>query len=142
MAVKPWTGATLAWGTNTQMSTANGCKIVDEIGFEFSRPEIDLTHFGSTQATTRQAGGREFVPGLLGEVTFSLRIQYDPTIDPPINAADVAETFTITPPSAVASNPLTFSGFVTRFSSSEPLDGRPTASLTIRATGVVSFPSS
>lgn len=139
MAVKPWTGATIAWGTNTQMNSA---KVIDEIAFEASRPEIDLTHFGSTQPTTRQVGGKEFVAGLLGEFTWTIRVQFDPTIDPPMNAADVVEAFTVTPPTAVSANTITFSGIVRNISAAMPLDGRPTFNMTIRGSGVMTLPSS
>ena len=139
MAVKKWTGATLAWGTNTQMNSA---KIIEELGFTSSRPEIDYTHFGTTQPTTKQMGGREYGPGSLGETTWTIRVQYDPTITLPMEAADDVETFTVTPPSAVASNALTFSGFVREVQMSAPLDGLPTAVLTIRVSGVMTTPSS
>lgn len=139
MAAKKWTGSTLAWGTNTQYSSA---KIIEELSFSASRPEINFTHFGSAQPTTRQVGGQEFEPGALGEFTWTIRVQFDPTIDLPINAADVAETFTVTPPTAVSSNTLTFSGFVREVQAGMPLDGLPTAVLTIRGTGVMTLPSS
>ena len=139
MAVKKWTGATLAWGTNTQMNTA---KVIEELSFSASRPEIDFTNFGSTQPTTRQLGGREYQPGALGEVTWSLRLQLDPTVDFPMNAADVEETFTVTPPAAVAGNPLTFTGFVREVQAAMPLDGLPTYAVTIRVSGVMTLPSS
>ena len=138
MAVKPWTGATIAWATNTQM---NAAKIIDELSWEASRPEIDLTHFGSTQPTTRQVGGKEFTPGLLGEFTWQIRVQFDPTIDPPMNASDAPEVFTVTPPAAVAANPITFTGMVRNVSGAMPLDGRPTFNMTIRGSGVMAFPS-
>lgn len=139
MAVKKWTGATIAWGTNTQM---NALKIIEELAFSASRPEIDYTSFGSTQPTTRQVGGREFGPGALGEFTWTIRVQFDPTVDPAFAASDDVETFTVTPPSAVASNALTFSGFVREIGGAMPLDGLPTLALTIRGSGVMALPSS
>lgn len=138
MAVKTWTGCTITWGTNTGYVP----KIIEEIAFSVERGEYETTHFASTQPSGRNVGGREFAPAILCAVMWTLRVQFDPTLEIPLNSADVAETFTITPPTTVSSNTITFSGFITAFSAAAPLDGLPTGNLTIRTTGTMALPSS
>lgn len=140
MAVAVWTGFTLTWGTAGIQGSLKVKSIAHNPG---ARREVDVTHQGSTQASgPRQSGGMEFLPGKLPDPgTFELEVLHDPTVAFPLNAA--AELFTLTPPNGVAGSGLTFTGFLQgppRFS--EGIDTDPVASITIKCTGIVNFPSS
>jgi len=139
MAVGNPTGATITFGTSS--FTANIIDTIDWSGIE--RAVIETTHFGSTlPSSARQVGGRTFIPGKLvdpGELT--LQIQYDPTLDLPLGSGDVAETITLTPPSGMASNPITGSGFMRSARIGLPLEGLATATVVVKFTGIVSTPS-
>lgn len=140
MATGNWTGATITFGTSS--FSANIIDTIDWSGVE--RAVIETTHFGSTQpSSARQVGGRTFIPGKLadpGELT--LQIQFDPTLDLPIGSADVAEAITLTPPSGIASNPITASGFIRSARAGMALEGLATATIVVKFTGIVSTPSS
>jgi len=139
MAVGNPTGATITFGTSG--FTANIIDTIDWSGIE--RAVIETTHFGSTQpSSARQVGGRTFIPGKLadpGELT--LQIQYDPTADLPIGSADVAETITLTPPSGMASNTISGSGFMRSFRLGMPLEALATATIVVKFTGIISTPA-
>ena len=137
MAVGIPTGTTITFGT-----TAFTAKIIGNIQWSGqSRPAIDTSHFGSTLPSSRQIGGRTFTPGkLIDPGELQLEIQYDPTLEIPLRQA--AETITIQPPSDQASGTISGTGFVTAVSASEPLDGLPTANITIKWSGLVSTPAS
>jgi hypothetical protein len=137
MSVGVPTGTTITFATSG--FTANIINSIQWTGI--SRPVIETTHFGSTQATTRQIGGRTFIPGKLTDPgTLEIEVQYDPTAEIPVRRD--AETITIQPPTGQASGTISGTGFVSQVSIGEPLDGLPTAQLTIKWSGLVSTPSS
>lgn len=137
MAVALPTGTTITFGTTG--FTAN---IIGSINWSgISRAVVETTHFGSTQAGSRQVGGRTFTPGkLVDPGTLQIEIQYDPTLEIPVRRDP--ETITIQPPSGQASGTIAGTGFVTDVSIGEPLEGLPTATLTIKWSGLVSTPAS
>ena len=137
MSVATPTGTTITFGTTG--FTANLINVISWTGV--SRPAIDTTHFGSTQASTRQIGGRTFTPGkLIDPGTLEIEIQYDPTAEIPIRRD--AETITIQPPSSQSSSSINGTGFVQSMSVGEPLDGLPTAQISVKWSGLVSTPAS
>lgn len=117
-------------GTGTTITFSSGffAEILDITGPGAAREAIATSHMGTGSAHT-------FVPADLvdwGEL--SVEIAFDPATKPPIRGA--VETITITFPNSAAST-WAFSGFLTGFEPSDPLEERMTASATIKVTGVV-----
>lgn len=137
MSIGVPTGTTVTFGT-----TGFSAIIINTISWTgMARPVVETTHFGSTQASTRQIGGRTFIPGkLIDPGTLEIEVQYEPTAEIPLRRD--AETITIQPPSGQASGSISGTGFVSQVSIGEPLDGLPTAQLTIKWSGLVTTPSS
>ena len=122
--------------------TGPGVAIVNVVSISgpgISLDTVDVTAHDSTD------GWEEVVPTILrsGEVTFE--INYDPATASHRNAANGliarmvgrnADTWTFGGPMGVWA----FSGYVTGFEPSAPHDGKLSASVTIKPTGVVTMP--
>jgi len=112
------TGITIVFGTSG--FTAD---ILDMTPPGLSRESIDTTHQGTT-------GAKEFIPADLydgGELQFDIHFQ--PGTNPPIDGA--VETITITYPDSTT---WAFSGFMTGYEPTAPLEGKMTATVTIKVT--------
>jgi len=115
-------------GTTISFSTGFFAEILSVSGPNATRVSIPTSHMGTSAAHT-------FVPGDLtdwGEMTVELA--FDPSVTPPI--ASAAESIVINFPDSDTST-WTFTGFMTGFSPSTPLEERATASCTIKVTGAV-----
>ena len=117
-------------GTGTTIAFSSGffAEILDVSGPSAARESVQVSHMGTTNAHV-------FTPTDLvdwGELT--VEIGFDPGTKPPMNGA--AETVTITFPNSGAST-WAFSGFMTAFEPSVPLEDRMTGSATIKVTGDV-----
>ena len=120
-------------GTGTTIAFDSGflAEILDVTPPGFSRESIPTSHMGTAD------NAHTFKPAKLtdyGEMTVD--IGFDPDADPPINSD--AETITITFPDS-GSTTWAFSGFMTGYEAADPLEGRMTASVTIKATGKVTI---
>ena len=118
------TGTTITFGTS-----GFSANIMSVDGPGITREAIETTHMGTTTAKT-------FIPADLidgGEMSFTM--QFDGALDPPTDAA--AETITIDWGGAGTGEKWTFSGFMTGFNPSSPLEELMTASATLKVTGDV-----
>lgn len=109
-------------------STGFFAEILDVSPPGASRESIQTSHMGTTAAHT-------FTPADLvdwGEMT--VEMGFLPSTAPPMTG--VAESITITFPNSGAAV-WTFTGFMTGFEPSAPLEDRMTASATIKVTGAV-----
>ena len=131
-------GSELYKGTNTGTKYA---QVVSIGGPSMSLDTIDVTSHDSTSAW------EEVVGGILRSGEVVLEIVYDPAHATHKNAAGglladfIARTaivFTLIF-SDTATTEWTFSGFITAFEPSAPVDGALTASVTIKPTGVVTL---
>lgn len=123
-------------GTGTTIAFTNSshgdffAEILDISPPNASREAIQTSHMGTTNAHT-------FVPADLtdwGEL--NCEIAFDPRDTPPIGVA--ADTITITFPNSAAST-WAFTGFMTSYEPSVPLEDRATANVTIKVTGQVTI---
>lgn len=115
-------------GTSIEFSSGFFAEILDLTPPGPSRESIATSHFGTTEAMS-------FEPAKLvdwGEMT--VEIAFDPETTPPIGSA--AEIIVITFPDTGATT-WTFSGFMTSFEPSVPMDDQATASCTIKVSGKV-----
>jgi len=117
-------------GTGTTITFATGffAEILDISPPGASRVSINMSHMTTTNA-------HAFDPGDLvdwGEMGVDLA--FDPSEEPPIE--DAKETVTITFPNSAAST-WAFTGFMTGFEPSVPLEDRMTASATVKVDGKV-----
>ena len=121
MAVDIGTGITIVFGTS-----GFSAEIVDVTPPGFSRDSVDTSHQGTT-------GAHSHMPTDLyesGECSFD--IHFEPGTNPPIDAA--AETITMTFPDSTT---WTFTGFMTAYEPSAPLEDKMTGSVTVKASGTV-----
>jgi len=117
------------FGTTITFSTGFFAEVISVDGPDLSREPIDTTHMTTTD------GRMTYIPSdLIDGGTLSVEIAYVPATAPPISGA--AETVTVTYPD---SSSAAFSGFLTSFSSSIPIDDRMTASAEIKVSGDVTF---
>tara|TARA_B100000029_G_scaffold269360_1_gene264694 strand:- start:2063 stop:2431 length:369 start_codon:yes stop_codon:yes gene_type:complete len=117
------------FGTTITFSSGFFAEIISVDGPDLSREAIDTTHMGTTN------GWKTFIPSDLKDGgTLSVEMAYDPGTSPPI--ADAESSCTVTYPDA---STCSFTGFMTSFSSSIPIDDRMTASAEIKVNGAVSF---
>tara|TARA_Y100000593_G_scaffold24322_1_gene48476 strand:- start:87 stop:455 length:369 start_codon:yes stop_codon:yes gene_type:complete len=117
------------FGTTISFSSGFFAEIISVDGPDLSREAIDTTHMGTTN------GWKTFIPSDLKDGgTLSVEMAYVPGTSPPI--ADAETTCTVTYPDA---STCSFTGFMTSFSSSIPIDDRMTASAEIKVNGAVSF---
>lgn len=98
--------------------------------------EVEVTHYESPNRT------REFIPGLndAGEITIEINWIPGSATDDLIAAAKAdakVRTMRIVTPPDDTSQMYTFPGFVRGFEPAAPIDGRMTASITIRVAGAV-----
>jgi len=115
------------FGTTITFSTGYFAEIISVDGPDLSRESIDTTHMGTT------SGLMTFIPSdLIDNGTLSVEMAYIPGTAPPISSA--AETVTVTYPD---SSTAAFSGFLTSFSPSIPIDDRMTASAEIKVSGAI-----
>ena len=117
------TGSTITW------ESGFFAEILSISGPNLSREAIDMSHMGS-------AGGKEYLASDLydgGELT--VEIAYIPSTDIPINSAPSAVSINW---SDSATTSVTFEAFMTGFEPTGELDGRATASVTLKVNGDVS----
>ena len=115
------------FGTTITFSSGFCAEIISGDGPDLSREPIDTTHMGTT------SGRMTFIPSdLIDGGTLSVEMAYVPATAPPI--ASAAETVTVTSPD---SSTCAFSGFMTSFSPSIPIDDRMTASTEIKVSGAI-----
>ncbi len=125
------TGTTISFGTS-----GFNAYILEEGGPGLSRVSVETTHMGTT-------GGKTFRPGDLydgGEL--SLTVAFDPSISPPMLAGEQPETITVTwpIPAALTTGAIwSFSGFMTAYNPTAPIEDKMTATVTIKITGNVSL---
>lgn len=128
------TGISIVFGTSGFTA-----QVLDVKGPGFKRESIDTSHMGTAAPGAGQIGNRTAMPGDLVEVSeLTLEVHLNPSTRPPIHAAP--ETITITFPVPVGlTNPATwvFSGFVTGYDPSMPLEGKMVATLVVKPTGPV-----
>lgn len=122
MAVGVGDGTTVTFGTSGFTAL-----IIDIDGPSPSRAEVDQTHLGST-------GWKTFIPaGTVDPGSYSMNIQYDPTVTIPITA--VAETMTIDP--AGSGSTLSFSGFISSVNHTFAIDEMMGANITCKISGAI-----
>lgn len=115
------------FGTTITFSSGYFAEIISVDGPDLSRESIDTTHMGTT------SGLMTFIPSdLVDNGSLSVEMAYVAATAPPISSA--AETVTITYPD---SSTCAFSGFLTSFSPSIPIDDRMTASAEIKVSGAI-----
>jgi hypothetical protein len=115
-------------GITISFSSSFFAEILDVSPPNASRESIATSHMGTSAAHT-------FMPADLvdwGELT--VEMAFDPSTTPPITSA--AEAIVITFADSAAST-WSFSGYMTSFEPSAPLEDRMTASATIKVTGAV-----
>ena len=119
------TGTTVTFGTSSFSA-----ELLSISGPSLSRESVDMSHMGTT-------GGKPFLPGDLydgGEVT--LELAFNPATALIISSAK--ETVTI----AWADSSTTswsFDAFCTGYEPTAPLEGRSTASLTLKVSGTPNY---
>ena len=100
-----------------------------------SREAIDVTSHNSTNYRT-------FIPGDLidgGELSFSVMLDPD---NSPMPLSSAAEEFVVTFPTSLTNGAtLTFTGFLTEWSWTAPLEDKMTADITIKIDGNVGEPT-
>jgi len=118
-------------GTGTTITFATGflAEILSISGPGMSREMIDISHMGTTIAHAYMVADLYDT----GEITVEL--QYIPGTTIPI--ANAQETITITFPDSGAST-LAFTGAMSGFEPSIPLEDKMTATVTIKASGAIS----
>lgn len=129
-AIQVGTGATLTFGTSTWTGDLTSISWGG-----ISRPSLDTTHLGTTDART-------FIPGDLfdpGELT--VEFLFDTDSEPPYTASP--ETITLTFPDSDAASgagaTAAASGFITSFEVNNPLEEVITATMTIKFTGDITW---
>ena len=123
------TGASVTFGTSGFSASIESINHND-----ISREAVNSSHLGTTNYHT-------FIPtDLTDPGEMELEIQHDPDEQLPINGA--AETITITyPVPSGLTNGAThqFSGFLTNYSISTPLEDKMMATITVKASGTITF---
>lgn len=96
---------------------------------QYSRDAIEATHMGSPNAF------REYIPGLLDAGEATIEINYIPApVDPIITAMRAGlGQFRITYPNNTTS---TFGGVITSYNPETPMDGKLSATITIKVTSI------
>lgn len=128
------TGTVVAFG-----ASGLSFQILDVKPPQLKRAAIDTSHMGTPAPGSGKFANRTFLPGDLvdgGEVTLS--VHFNPSVVVPAHA--VAETITITfPTPAGLTTPATwaFSGFLTGYDPTVPLEDKMTADLTFKVSGPV-----
>lgn len=115
-------------GTGTSIAFASGflAEILSVSGPDASRKSIETSHMGTSSNHT-------FTPGdLVDRGEMSVEIAFDPETEPPVD--DAPSECVITFPDSGATT-WTFTGFMTGFSPSTPLEDRMTATCRIKVSG-------
>ena len=120
--------AELGTGTTITFSTGFCAEILSISGPGLSREMIDISHMGTTTAHAYM------VADLYDAGELTVELQFVPGTAIPI--AGAFETVTITFPDSGAST-LAFSGAMSGFEPSIPLEDKMTATATIKATGAI-----
>lgn len=121
------TGTSLVFGTS-----GFAAYVLNVQGPGIERAVVETTHMQTT-------GGKTFRPGDLydgGEL--NLDVAHDPSISPPMLNQEQPETITVTWPVPYGlTNGATwvFTGFMTSYNPTAPLEDKMTASVTIKITG-------
>ncbi len=114
-------GITIVFGT-----TGFTAELIDIDSPEASREAVETTHQGTTTART-------FMPqDLVDWGGLDISFAFDPGTDPPID--ELAEAITITWPD---SETWAFSGFMTNYRGTAPLNDKMTGTATVKVTGDV-----
>lgn len=133
--------ALLGTGTSIFFATSGFTAEVTEYAFSpISRKAVRTTHFSTPQAGTGQFGGHTYIPVKLvdpGYLTMSL--SFNPQRPPPIMGPPEAITLTypLEEGYATPARWSNFTGFVTDWSLGIPVEGRMTASIEIKLSGLV-----
>lgn len=129
-------------GNGTTITFGTSGFTAEVLGIEFSgigaREAVDTTHFGSTEASSGEFGGRTFIPTKLNNPgTVSVEIHFDADTRPPTQEAIETITFTF-PQGTGESTPSDWEGqgFSVSFSASLVLDGKCTGTLELQLSGV------
>lgn len=111
-------------------TSAFSAEVMSLNGSDITREDIDVTHMGST-------AWKEFQPSDLADGgAIEMEIHFDPDEQPPI--AGAAETITITfpvPAGGAAGATFIFTGYVSSWSWTAPLEEVMTAEITIKVDG-------
>lgn len=121
----------IATGITISFATGFFAEILDATPPNLSRISVQSSHM------TTPDGYHTFLAGKLvdgGEVTVDMG--FDPAVAPPIE--DPPEPVVITFPNS-ASSTMSFSGFMTGFEPTGPLEDRLTATSTLKVTGKITF---
>ena len=125
MVMDVGTGTIIAFGTS-----GFAAEVLSLNGNDITRPDVDVTHMGSTTYM-------EYQPGDLADGgSIEMEIGFDPDSQPPVTSA--AETITITfplPSGGATSATFVFTGYVSTWSWTAPLEEVMTASITIKVDG-------
>ncbi len=125
------TGTTISFGTS-----GFSAYILEVGGPGISREVVDTTHMGTT-------GGKTYRPGDLydgGEL--SLSVAFDGSISPPMLAGEQPETITVTwpIPAGLSTGAIwSFSGFMSNYTPTSPIEDKMTASVTVKVTGSITL---
>lgn len=121
--------ARTGYGITITFASGFLAEIIDTTPPEISRESIDTTH------TTTADGAMTFIPSdLIDYGEASVELNFDESEVPPIESA--AETVVINFPSGAT---WTFSGFLTNYAPSAPIDDRMTASATLKVSGKITI---
>jgi len=123
MAADVATGITIVFGTS-----GFSAELLDITAPTGTREPINTSHQGTS-------GQHTFTPAdLMDWGSLEISFHFAPSTDPPIDGA--AETVTITWPDATT---WAFSGFMTDYSASAPLNDKMTGSATVKVSGDVTI---
>ena len=124
----------LGTGTTITFGTSGFSAEVTEISHgSISRETIDTSHLATPAATAGKIGSKTFLAGILsdpGELT--LQGHHDPSLTPPVEGD--AETVTVTFPDG---DTWAFSGQMTSYEYTAPLEDKMTFSATVKAVGSI-----
>lgn len=125
--------ATLGTGTTIVMPVSSFDAVLISIdGPSNERASVDTTTMATTAALTK-------IPASLHDGgTLTLEVEFDGTVDPPIDAA-IETAIVIDWAGAGVGSKWTFGGFCTGFTPSAAIDERMTASMTIEVTGAITI---
>lgn len=121
-------------GTTTTIAFATTSFTAELIGLnvnDITRPDIDVTHMGSTIY-------REFLPGKLADGGMvEMEIGFDPDTQPPILEDPEVITITFPLPDGMATAAkVVFTGYVNSWSAGLPLEDKMTATISIKVDGI------
>ena len=116
------TGATITFGTSGFTANIENIELPEQV-----REAVNTSHLGTSGRHTK-------IPSdLVDSGSMKMTFQFNPDTDPPIDQA--AETVTITFPEGAT---WAFSGFMTNYGGSVPLEGKMMGTATVEITGDIS----